>query len=160
MSERVTGWVFVAAQFALLAVLVAVHPWSDPLPQGPRAWAGIAVVAVGTVIAVAAALALGDALTPTPVPKASSALRTGGPYRWVRHPIYTGLLVAVAGFAIWSGHLPTVVVGVLTIAFFVVKARWEERRLRDRFDGYAAYAATTPMLVPGLRRRGGGGHAG
>jgi protein-S-isoprenylcysteine O-methyltransferase Ste14 len=92
-------------------------------------------------------------LTATPVPTERATLRTSGPYRWVRHPIYTGVLLIVAAMAVRSGSVFGLTLGALTIAFFHVKASWEEQRLTKRFDAYADYAAVTPRFIPSPRRR-------
>ena len=150
MSARATGWAFVAGQAALLAVLI-VMPSADhyPTPDWLRIamdvlfWAGVAA-------ALAAGAVLGRSLTATPVPKAAAILRTTGPYRFVRHPIYTGVVMIVIALAIRSGNVLGLLVGGATIGFFHVKAAWEERQLIERFAGYAAYASTTPRFVPRL----------
>ena len=116
MSERSKGWAFVAGQTILLVALIAVpraDHWSTP------AWVGIAgmvMVVIGLGIIAIAALRLGPALTPTPVPTTDARLRTDGLYRWVRHPIYTGVLLAVAGVTVRSGSALTLAVaGAWTI---------------------------------------------
>ena len=148
MSERSIGWAFVVGQTILVVALIAV-PRADHWPK--PAWlevAGLALVVVGLGLIVVAALRLGPALTPTPVPTADARLRTDGLYRWVRHPIYTGVLLAVAGVTIRSGSIVTLAVAGVTCGFFTAKARWEEQRLRERFPEYAAYAAATPRFLP------------
>ena len=148
MSERSIGWAFVAGQTILIVTLIAV-PGADHWPT--PAWievAGLTLVIVGIGVIAVAALRLGPALTPTPVPTTDARLRTDGLYRWVRHPIYTGVLLAVAGVTVRSGSLVTLAVAGVTFGFFTAKARWEERRLRERFPDYSAYAARTPRFLP------------
>lgn len=77
-------------------------------------------------------------------------LITAGPYRWVRHPMYTGVLVAgsgavVAGPAMWRGLAWLALAGVL-----MAKARLEEAALRRQFAEYDAYCQGRSFLVPGL----------
>jgi protein-S-isoprenylcysteine O-methyltransferase Ste14 len=77
-------------------------------------------------------------------------LISDGIYRRLRHPIYAGLILLALG---WSLLTASVLALVLTGAFAVLldlKARREEVWLRDRFPGYAAYAARTRRFVPGL----------
>lgn len=150
MSTRAIGWAFVAVQAALLAGLI-VMPSADhyPTPEWLRTvmnvlfWAGVAGVVI-------AGIALGRSLTATPVPTATSTLRTTGPYRFVRHPIYTGVVMIVVALAVRSGNVAGLLLGAATIGFFNVKANWEEQWLIERFDGYAAYASTTPRFIPWL----------
>ncbi len=105
-------------------------------------WLGISLILV-------AAAFLGRSLTATPVPRDRAELRTSGPYRWARHPIYSGVILVVIALSARSGSIVTVAVGVVTLVFFVVKSRWEERRLAARFAGYADYAARTGRFFPG-----------
>jgi len=149
VSERTTGWLFVAAQAILLAALVLMPGRSDfELPEWLRTIADVAFW-VGVALGVIAAVALGRALTATPVPNAAGKLRTTGPYRFARHPIYSGVILLVLAIAVRSGSWWKIALGVATIAFFVVKTRWEEQRLADRFEEYEAYAATTGRFFPG-----------
>jgi protein-S-isoprenylcysteine O-methyltransferase Ste14 len=149
LSERTTGWVFVAMQAVLLAALILLPTGDDfSVPDWLRTaanvllWFGIALILV-------AAAFLGRSLTATPVPRDRAELRTSGPYRWARHPIYSGVILVVIALSVRSGSVITVAVGVVTLVFFVVKSRWEERRLAARFAGYADYAARTGRFFPG-----------
>ena len=149
-----TGWLFVAAQAALLLGLVALSgfPRSDwPTPPLLRALSALCTLG-GLVVVVIASLQLGRSLTPTPVPNERGVLRTSGLYGVVRHPIYSGLLLVVIGLAVRSASWFTAAVAVATIAFFHNKAAWEERRLAERYPDYPSYAATTGRFVPRIPR--------
>ncbi len=148
MNNRQTGWLFVATQFVLLATLVVLPTGTDwPLPPGLTI-VGIALVIVGLVVVGLAASHLGESLTATPEPKSDASLRTGGLYRFARHPIYSGVLLVVVGLAVRSRSFAALAVGVVTVVFFNGKAAWEERRLAAIYPGYAEYAGTTPRFVP------------
>ncbi len=152
MDRRVVGWLFVAGQVVLLVALVLL-PGRDDWPTPSWVWTlGQAAVIAGLVVLVVASLRLGTGLTPTPVPNARGHLVTGGLYRFVRHPIYTGVLLIVIGLTLRSGSYVTLAVAVVTVVFFDRKAAWEEARLQERYDGYAEYAARTPRFVPGWPR--------
>ena len=88
-------------------------------------------------------------LTATPVPLDRAELHTNGPYRWARHPIYSGVILAVIALSVRSGSALAVVIGAATLAFFIVKSPWDEQRLAERFPGDAAYAARTGRFLPG-----------
>ena len=153
MSERTTGWAFVAVQVVLIAVLVVLPGRDDfPLSNGVRTVVDV-VFWLGVALAVAGGLSLGRALTATPVPTATATLRTDGLYRLVRHPIYSGVIVIVVAMAARSQSFVSVGLAVVTLAFFNVKARWEEGRLIDRFPDYPAYAARTPRFFPSPLKR-------
>ena len=148
MSQRTTGWVFVVAQAALLIALVVI-PSGDswPRPNWLVLLSGLITIG-GLGVVIMAASHLGTALTPTPEPRPTATLRTDGFYRFVRHPIYSGVLIIVVGLVLRSGSLITLLVGAVTVAFFNVKAAWEERRLSAQYPDYADYAAITPRFVP------------
>ena len=147
-ADARTAWLLVAGQFVLLALIVLLgggDDWSVP------AWldaAGSVAMAVGLVVMVVAAVGLGRGLTAAPLPNAHAQLRTGGLYRFVRHPIYSGLLLFVAAHTVVSGSAVQLALAVLLTTLIMVKTRWEERRLAERFPDYIAYASRTPRFVP------------
>ncbi|MEL6982284.1 MAG: isoprenylcysteine carboxylmethyltransferase family protein [Actinomycetota bacterium] len=154
MNRSRTGWLFVAAQAVLLITLVAL-PGGDAWPT--PAWLhvlGMMAVIGGVGLVVVAALRLGPALTPTPIPTTAGELTTGGLYQYVRHPIYSGVLASVLGVTIRSGSWLVLAVGAATVVFFHIKARWEEQRLTEHYPDYPAYAAVTPRFLPRPGRPG------
>jgi protein-S-isoprenylcysteine O-methyltransferase Ste14 len=91
---------------------------------------------------------LGRALTPLPEPRDDAELTTSGLYRWMRHPIYTGVLGMAWGWTVMFPSVWTVAAAVALTGLLAFKAGYEERLLRSRFPGYADYAARTPRFVP------------
>lgn len=153
VAEVRTARLLVTAQLVLLG-LIALLPggWGWPVPR----WLvglGVVGVLVGLVIMVIGGTALGRGLTVVPIPNEHAQLRTGGLYRVVRHPIYTGLLLAAGSYAVASGSGWRALAFVGLVVLLTLKARWEETRLARRFVAYPAYAARTPRFVPGWRRR-------
>lgn len=146
-----TARLLVAVQFGLLAT-IALLPGRADWPV-PRALAVACTVAagLGVVVMVLAASGLGRGLTAAPLPNAHAQLRTGGLYRFVRHPIYSGLLLLMGSITVASGSAWRLLALGLLVALLTAKARWEETRLAARFPGYRRYAARTPRFVP-LRR--------
>ena len=137
-------------QVVLLAALVLLSggdAW--PTPDWLHTLSTILVV-FGLIAVAVAATGLGRLITPTPVPKANGELVTGGLYRFVRHPIYTGVLVIVAGLVAPSGNWLTLMVGLVTVVFFYAKSSWEEQRLIDHYADYASYRSRTPRFFPRL----------
>jgi len=148
MSDKAIGWSFVGVQVVLLAALILL-PGSDawPTPQWLRT-IGTVVNIFGFALLIVAALGLGSSLTPTPVPRKTGQLATGGLYRYVRHPIYTGVLLIVAALVATSASWTHLAIGVVTVVFFSVKARWEEQKLRVEYPEYDYYARNTGRFVP------------
>ena len=75
-------------------------------------------------------------------------LKTGGLYRLVRHPVYTGVMALAVGAALGSGSVAKALAAAALVGWFMLKARWEETRLRAAYPGYDDYAARTPRFVP------------
>jgi len=116
-------------------------------------WILVALAAAALLFTWWARIHLGPLWSGWVVKKAGHHIIDTGPYRFVRHPIYSGLIVAMLATAIQQGTLYALLgVAVLTLAYGV-KARREERFLRAELgeDVYDAYARNTPMLVPFLR---------
>ena len=80
-------------------------------------------------------------------------IRTG-PYRYVRHPIYTGLLLAILGTALIFGEWRGLIAFVIFTAAIMLKVRTEERFMDESFpEQYARYRAEVPALLPFLPQR-------
>jgi protein-S-isoprenylcysteine O-methyltransferase Ste14 len=110
---------------------------------------GAGLVACGLAFAIWARAVLGRNWSGTVTLKQDHELIRRGPYRWVRHPIYAGLLLAFLGSALargqWRGLL------ALAIVFFALwrKLRHEERWMSEAFgDEYAKYRAEVAALIP------------
>lgn len=151
--DRVVARLLVGGQLALLALLVRQPrgtSWPVPGPLRALGWAGqVAGVGLSTV----AAAGLGSGLSPSPLPNAQAELHTDGVYAYVRHPIYTGVMLAATSRALASGNRGSLVpLGLLGLLLHV-KADFEERHLVQRFPDYADYARRTPRLMPRLSVR-------
>jgi protein-S-isoprenylcysteine O-methyltransferase Ste14 len=111
--------------------------------------AGVALVFLGLAFAVWARLHIGSNWSGTVTVKEDHALVRTGPYGIVRHPIYTGLLLAILGSAVARGELRGVWAVALCTLSFVIKLRLEERWMRQVFGAeYARYSAQVPALIP------------
>ena len=152
MSAKVTAWSLLTVQLLLLAAIMFL-PGGDDWTAAPwvsgAAWlievAGLVVVAAGL-------LNLGRSATPLPTPVSDGRMRNDGLYRFVRHPIYSGLMAFSVGSSARSGSVYVAIAAAALIGWLMFKARWEERWLRERYPGYDEYAAHTPRFVPFTRR--------
>jgi protein-S-isoprenylcysteine O-methyltransferase Ste14 len=119
-------------------------------PETPVSlWVGVLVTALGVGISIWARVSLGANWSGTVTLKKDHELIRKGLYRWIRHPIYTGMLVGFAGTELIKGHAS----GVLGIALlwlsFYIKARREENFLRQEFgEGFEEHARQTGMFLP------------
>lgn len=157
--DRLTAWILVAVQFALIAVVVLL-PRDDDWAWGAWAdWIGWGLVASGVALGLWGARHLGAGLTPLPLPNGEVQLITRGPYGLIRHPLYAAVILLVAGVALRSRSIAVIGTAVVLTAFLTAKARWEESHLRAVFPDYVSYAETTRMFLP-IRRRDGAGSPG
>jgi protein-S-isoprenylcysteine O-methyltransferase Ste14 len=109
---------------------------------------GAIVFASGIALAVWARIHLGRNWGMPMTQKAEPELVTSGPYRFVRHPIYSGLLLAVLGTALATNLIGLIVVVILG-GYFYYSASVEEKNLIATFPtAYPAYRSRTKMLVP------------
>ncbi|MBV9849263.1 MAG: isoprenylcysteine carboxylmethyltransferase family protein [Armatimonadetes bacterium] len=148
------GWI--ALRLVLAVVIVALqrarllHGLVSAAP-GPVAEAlGVALCAAGMGVAVWARRHLGRNWGTPMSAKMEPVLVTSGPYAWVRHPIYAGLLLALAGSALVLGPVwlaPAVL--LIAGAYFLYAARAEEALLaRQLPEAYPRYRARTRLLIP------------
>ena len=97
-----------------------------------------------------AALDLGHSLTPMPKPTDQSTLKTNGIYRFVRHPIYGGLMMLCGGFDMALPSIGAMLPAICLIPLLIYKARSEEVWLRDRYPEYNDYAQRTRKFLIGI----------
>ena len=110
---------------------------------------GIAITVGGMAFAIWARAYLGGNWSSNVTVKVGHQLIRTGPYRWVRHPIYSGLIVAMIGTALNRRQVRGLVAVVLLWVGFTIKSRIEERFMEATFGPeYDEYKATTGALVP------------
>jgi protein-S-isoprenylcysteine O-methyltransferase Ste14 len=149
--QTALGWLLVLVQVLVFLGFILL-PWREP--NAISLILGIIFAAGGISITAVTFRSLGDALTATPVPRAGAALRTQGIFGVVRHPIYSGVLLALLGFVIAVGSWWSLVWWLVAIAFFLVKSRWEDSLLQAQHPGeWKIWAQGTPALIPYRRKR-------
>ncbi len=150
------GWGrFAGARVALLIVIVFLGRdlgfRSHPAATGPvLTGIGLALLAAGLALAIWARLYIGRNWGMPMTRRQEPDLVTTGPYRKVRHPIYSGMIVALIGTALATTLYGLIAVVVLT-GYFIYSATREEAFLVQEFpDAYPGYKHSTKMLIPFL----------
>lgn len=117
--------------------------------SGPaRGWIAAALVAGGIGLAIWARTIMGRNWGMPMSVKQDTEIVSAGPYARIRHPIYTGMFVALVGSCLLAGSA-WFAVCVAVAAYFFISARTEERHLlRELPDTYGPYMARTKMFVP------------
>ena len=109
---------------------------------------GAVVMAAGVLVMAWSARSLGRNLTPGIEPLPGAELVTTGAYAHVRHPIYAGVVLLLAGYTlVWSNWTLALLAGFIALQYFQAKARAEERWLMERFPAYQAYMRRVPRRV-------------
>lgn len=151
-------WLLVLIPAAVaLTVAVPHHVWRDLRFWNPElAVAGLAIVAVSTALMIWARWVLGTMWAARPMVQDEHALRTTGPYRLVRHPIYAGIAGLVLGTALVSGFGAVLATLACTVPFVCWRVWAEERMMVATFgDDYRDYRRRVPALLPYPRPRTG-----
>jgi len=146
---------YALAQTVLLcgfAVAVIADPGPRLLPPGGALrTTGTVLCAAGVLLLLAAIGSLRRVVQIAPEPRADGELVMHGPYRWLRHPIYTAIMVIAIGFALRQPTPLVAIAATTVIVFLAYKARFEERLLLERYPGYAEYMRRTRGLFPWSR---------
>jgi protein-S-isoprenylcysteine O-methyltransferase Ste14 len=145
-GPRLTSTALVALQLGLIAVLVLATRW----PLSHRPWPP-------TLFLLSMAIVLGvwtlgvnrwGNFNIRPELRSGARLVTGGPYRWIRHPMYTSVLLGIGAVVYVDPRPWRIVLLAALLVVLMVKAGREEEYLRAAFPEYTAYASRTWRLVP------------
>jgi protein-S-isoprenylcysteine O-methyltransferase Ste14 len=103
---------------------------------------------IGILIIALAILQLDKNLTPFPTPKENGKLIQTGLYKFVRHPIYSGIILSAISFGLYHGSFWKISVGFALWILFFFKSIYEENMLSKPFEDYEAYRKNTSRFFP------------
>ena len=83
-----------------------------------------------------------------PLPKTFGTLVTSGPYRWIRHPMYSAILLGGAALALMADPAPGWSVWACLVIVLFVKSTFEERWMREQHPAYGDYVARSKRFIP------------
>lgn len=143
------------AQLILTAVLLAPLPWRGwlwvQLVGGgwTRYWIAVALVVIGLLVCIWARRTLGGNWSGSVTVKEGHELVQNGPYRLVRHPIYTGVLLMILGSGLAAGRVHGLLAFPIALSALWLKSRVEERWMLAEFkERYTAYRGRSRALIP------------
>jgi protein-S-isoprenylcysteine O-methyltransferase Ste14 len=151
-AQRLRYWVFL-----VIASLLLLYGRRLPYPLNPSiiphvapiAWTAAVFCVIGLAFAVWARVTLGRNWSGVVTLKEGHELVERGPYRFVRHPIYTGILTMFFATALARGHLSGFLGALLMFASFWIKLRDEEKLMLQQFpERYADYQRRTKCIIP------------
>ena len=145
---RPLGAVFWFGMFAWM-INPAWMSWSSVMLPAPIRWMGVAVLLMGSGLFVWTFRSLGRNLTDTVVTRRQHTLVQHGPYRWIRHPLYTSAALLIVALSLICANWFLLVTGVVFLSVLVMRTRIEEENLVARFgDSYRDYMERTGRFVP------------
>ena len=149
-GTRVLNIVAIVAAISLASMAVRLAPTLHTPAPAHAATAGLIVLWLGLGIRIWAVLSLGAAFRTTVEVATNQPLVTAGPYRWVRHPSYSGLLLIMVGFGLVLGNWLALGICVLFPGLALVRRiQVEEAELsRVLGDHYRSYQTQTKRLIP------------
>lgn len=143
IMQHLRGYVYVALQFACVGALLL----SGPLL--PRSLPVALTFLVALLLGLWAVLSMGlGKFRISPYLHPSGQFHRSGPYRFVRHPMYLALILAMLGSLAGDPSPARIGLWLALVLVLVLKLRMEERLLMDRYPGYAAYATSTRRVLP------------
>lgn len=150
MPERpnqLQAWSYVFVQALLLLLLIFLD--ANIGPQIHRlVVVGRTLECLGIIGVFVCAASLRRSLTVVPIPKAEGQLSTTGLYQYVRHPMYSSVLLFALGIALGSGSLIKYLLGLLLYFLFHAKSVYEEKYLKLKYPDYEEYAKKIPRFIP------------
>ena len=140
--------IFVIAQFSLFVIF-----WMNPEFKyvnflSDLKYPGLLLSLTGLVICGVSILQLNKNLTAFPTPKESARLYSGGIYQYIRHPIYTGVIMIFAGLSLYFGSEFKLSITLMLIILFYFKSAYEEVQLSKKFPEYEQYKSKTGKFLP------------
>lgn len=145
------GWV--AVQAVMLGFFLVALVLGEPIGEFEgRIYVqsfGLLIALVGVGLSVWSWIQHGAVVSPFPAPREGATLIETGPYRFVRHPMYTGVIAFVFGTGVTYLVPAAILVAPALFIFFLVKSAREEEMLADAIAGYRQYRADVPWkLIP------------
>jgi len=145
------GHIFVGIQFALILSIIFSPSENEVFNrQGELGWFLVILGSLGILVSMKQ---LGSALTALPESKPGASLVTSGFYRFVRHPIYSFLILLTAGITLEKSSLAALALFCLLVLLLQLKYRYEDQLLRSKWLEAEQYQKSTPSLFPRLRRK-------
>lgn len=144
-AKRSKANLLVALQFFALVLLV-LNPFS--VFREVERVVSLTLYVIATMILASAAVALGSALTASPIPKDDAELVTRGIYRWIRHPMYTALILIGLGLLMNRFNLFSLLVFSGLVMVLIYKSRYEDLLLATKHKGAVRYQSETGRFFP------------
>lgn len=138
MKINLKDILFVSIQLLLFIIYTFNFKWSFAF-SNPTKFIGLILAIIGFLIVLSAILQLNKNLSPFPTPKNNSVLIQNGLYKFVRHPIYSGIILLFLGYGIYQDSIFKLLITFLLFILFYFKTNYEENQLQKKFPEYTLY---------------------
>lgn len=135
--------------FQIVLFVAYVFPIQIITINGPEwlRYLGLLILVLGLILGLVALLQLNTKLSPFPTPVSNSKLITTGAYKLARHPIYTAIIFAGLGYALYQSSVYKLIITFLLLCLFYFKSKYEEQLLSEAFSDYSDYKQKTRRFI-------------
>ena len=140
--------VFVSIQLLLFIAYVLPVDWISFTINPVLKIISLLIFGLGLFLLLMALFGLKSNLTPFPSPKSNATLIQSGLYKYIRHPIYTGIIFAALGLGFYDESAWKICTALVLWLLFYFKSRYEEKQLIKSFPQYLSYRKTTGRFIP------------
>lgn len=151
-------WVDLYLKVSTLLITLTAIQRDDPWLLKFHHWVplnliGLAMAGSALLLFTLAMRTLDQQFSPAHESRVPTAIVQSGPYRFIRHPIYTSNLILMIGMLLLSGSAWIIINLLILIGYYLPTIRVEERAMKESLPQYKDYADRTGMIFPKLRRR-------
>jgi protein-S-isoprenylcysteine O-methyltransferase Ste14 len=147
MKAKPKDVLFVSIQFILFVLFAADFDW----PLGLSPWfrtVNLIISIIGLSVVVLAILQLNKNISPFPTPKEAAVLIQNGLFKFIRHPIYSGIILMLGGYSFYKDSWYKTAITLLLLLLFHFKTQYEEQQLQNKFKNYNTYKSKTGKFFP------------
>lgn len=139
--------IFVGLQL-LLCIAFVIEVDLGVLPFDLPGFYTGALLGVGLSLFILSLAKLGRQLSPFPTPKPQSELVSDGIFKYIRHPIYTSIVVSMLAWSLSEQSIYQTFISLLILLLFYFKSIYEEEQLQKKFPEYTFYMSKTGRFLP------------
>lgn len=144
--------ILVSIQFILFSCYAIDFNWSLGFSHLLK-YIGASFAIIGLAISLIAILQLNKNLSPFPTPKENAVLLENGLYKFVRHPIYSGLLFLFFGLGFYKDSPYKLIISSFLLILFYFKTQYEENQLKKKFANYSVYKKKVGRFFPKINNK-------
>lgn len=149
---KLKAWIFVIVQFTYSPLVVVLayleYKFMQRQPGDLLFYLSILIYIFAVISGIAALISFRQKITPLPIPREDSIMIENGIYFYIRHPMYLSVMLFILGFILFVQAYYTLPAFLLLVYFFILKIKFEENLLIEKFPEYRSYQSKTKRLIP------------